>query len=135
MTHTSSVPLFWRTQKSRYTLTGTKCSTCNTAYFPPKAFCPKCRRKGDIQEFRFSGKGRIVSHTTIRIPPEGFQNYTPYIVAIIELDEGTMISGQVIDNPEDVEIGKRVRTVFRKFQEDGSSGLIQYGLKFEIADK
>ena len=134
MVHTSSVPLFWRIQKSKYTLTGTKCNTCNTAYFPPKGFCPVCRRKGDVQEFRFSGEGMIVSYTVIRIPPEGFQNYTPYSVAIIELKEGTTISGQVIGDPSEVEIGKKVKPVFRKMQESGESGLIQYGIKFEIVD-
>ena len=134
MTHTSSVPLFWRLQKNRYTLTGTQCKTCKTNYFPPKTFCPSCRRKGVIQEFRFSGEGKILSHTTIRIPPEGFQNYTPYAVAIIELKEGTTISGQVIGDPDKVRVGQSVRPVFRKMQEDGASGLIQYGIKFEIVD-
>lgn len=134
MVHRSSVPLYWRLQKSRYTLTGTKCHTCGTAYFPPKDFCPSCRRRGEIKEFRFSGRGKILSYTVIRIPPEGFEIYTPYAVAIIELKEGTRISGQVIGRPEDVEIGRPVRPVFRKIHEDGNSGLIQYGIKFEIDD-
>ena len=133
MTHNSSVPLFWRLQKSRYTLTGTRCITCNTAYFPPKDFCPSCRRKGEVKEFCFSGNGKIVSYTIIRVPPEGFQNYTPYAVAIIELDEGTRLSGQVIGDISKLDVGKRVRPVFRKIQEDGSSGLIQYGIKFELS--
>jgi uncharacterized protein len=134
MAYTSSVPLFWRLQKNRYTLTGTKCGTCNRAYFPPKSFCPDCRRKGDIQEFHFSGNGKIVSVTIIRIPPEGFDIYTPYAVAIIQLDEGSNISGQVIGNPEEVKIGQVVRPVFRKIQEDSKDGLIQYGVKFEVFD-
>ena len=134
MVHTSSVPLFWRLQKNRYMLTGTRCKICNTAYFPPKNFCPKCRRKGDIEELRFSGNGKIVSYTTIRVPPEGFENYTPYVVAIIELEEGGRISGQVIGELSDIVIGKAVKPVFRKIQEDGTSGLIQYGIKFEIVD-
>lgn len=134
MVHRSSVPLYWRLQRSRYTLTGTKCHTCNTAYFPPKNLCPNCRRKGDIKELKFSGKGKILSYTIIRIPPEGFEIYTPYAVAIIELEEGTTISGQVIGSPDNVDIGKSVRSVFRKMHEDGSSGLIQYGIKFELED-
>lgn len=134
MAHTSSIPLYWRLQKSRYTLTGTKCHTCSTAYFPPKDFCPSCRRKGDLREFRFSGNGKILSYTIIRIPPEGFDIYTPYAVAIIELDEGSRISGQVIGNPDDVGIGRKVRPVFRRLQEDNKDGLIQYGTKFEITD-
>jgi uncharacterized OB-fold protein len=129
--HRSSVPLYWRLQKSRYTLTGTKCSECSQAYFPPKDFCPSCRRKGRVEEFRFSGLGKVVSYTIIRVPPEGFEVYTPYAVAIIELDEGSMISGQVIGDPAEVKIDTRVRPVFRKMHEDGTAGLIQYGIKFE----
>lgn len=132
MTHSSSVPLYWRLQKSRYTLTGTKCNTCSSTFFPPKSFCPNCRRKGKIEEFQFSGKGKILSYTIIRIPPEGFQRYTPYAVAIIELEEGTTISGQVIGDPSKVEIGQAVGPVFRKMHEDNDDGLIQYGLKFEV---
>jgi uncharacterized OB-fold protein len=132
MTHTSSVPLYWRLQDQKYNLVGTKCVTCNTVYFPPKDFCPTCRRKGKIEQFKFTGKGKILSFTVIRIPPEGFEKYTPYAVAIIELDEGTRISGQIVDRIEEVEIGKAVETVFRKISEDGDSGLIHYGLKWRI---
>ena len=42
------------------------------------------------------------------------------------------VSAQVIGNPDGVRIGQKVRPVFRRLYEDGSSGLIQYGIKFEI---
>ena len=132
MTHRSSVPLFWRLKKARYSLIGSRCQTCGKAYFPPKAFCPECRRRGRVDDYRFSGRGRIESYTVIRVPPEGFES--PYAVAIIELEEGTRISGQIVGCPEDVEVGKRVKPVFRKISEDGRSGLIQYGMKWEIDD-
>lgn len=134
MTHTSSVPLYWRLQRQKYNLFGTRCSTCNNVYFPPKDFCPECRRKGKIEKFRFSGKGKIISYTIIRVPPEGFEKFTPYAVAIIKLDEGTRISGQIVDKVETVDIGKKVETVFRRISEDGESGLIHYGLKWRIVN-
>lgn len=129
-----SVPLFWRLKKSKYNLIGTKCTTCGNVYFPPKNFCPNCRRRGKVEDFQFSGSGKIVSYTIVRVPPEGFEKYVPYAVAIIRLDEGTNISGQIIGNVEKIEIGKRVKTVFRKMYEDGTEGLINYGIKFELAE-
>jgi hypothetical protein len=132
MTHTSSVPLYWRLQKQKYNLIGTRCTTCNNVYFPPKSFCPECRRKGKTEPFKFSGRGKIVTYTIIRVPPEGFEKNTPYAVAIIELDEGTRISGQIVGDISNVGIGKKVETVFRKISEDGESGLIHYGLKWNI---
>jgi len=135
MTHKSSVPLFWRLQKHRYSLLGSKCVTCNQTFMPPKTFCPDCRRSGKIENFQFSGNGKISSYTIIRVPPEGFDAHTPYAVAIIELDEGANISGQVIGDINRIEVGKMVRPVFRRLMEDGKDGVIHYGVKFEIVDK
>ena len=135
MTYKSSVPLFWRLKDSKYRLVGTKCTNCGTVFFPPRNLCTKCRSKGSIEELSFSGKGEIVSFTIIRSAPEGFEKYVPYTVAVIKLDEGTNISGQVVGNDlEAIKIGARVRPVFRRMYEDGDRGLIQYGVKF-ILDK
>jgi len=55
----------------------------------------------------------------------------PYVMAIIELDEGVRLTGQVIDcKPDDVKIGMRVAATFRKLGEDGRAGIIHYGYKF-----
>jgi uncharacterized OB-fold protein len=129
-----SVPLFWRLKKPKYNLTGTKCLKCSSVYFPPRNLCPKCRRGGDISEFQFSGNGKVLSYTIIRTPPEGFEHYVPYAVAIIRLDEGTDITGQIVGEIENLKIGSRVRPVFRKVYENGGDGLIHYGLKFELSD-
>ncbi len=130
----SSVPLFWRLRKSKYRLIGTKCATCSSVFFPPKYFCPACRRKGKIEDFQFSGNGTILSYTVIRAAPQGFEKITPYAVAIIKLDEGTNISGQIVSSIDSIKIGKRVKAVFRKMYEDGDDGLIHYGLKWEIIE-
>jgi len=134
MPHRSSVPLYWRLSKSRYTLTGTKCTRCGSVYFPPRSLCPKCRSKGNLEDFRFSGKGKIISWTVIRAPPEGFEQQTPYAVAIIELDEGAKITGQIVSDLDKIEVGKPVRAVFRRMYADGPDGLIHYGIKWDIAD-
>ncbi len=132
MTHTSSVPLFWRLKKSKYMLVGSKCQTCGQVFFPPRVICAKCRSRGKIVDYQFTGNGAIESFTVIRAAPEGFENLAPYAVAIIRLDEGTNISGQVVNSPEEVATGKRVRPVFRRITQDGDAGLIHYGIKWEI---
>ena len=129
-----SVPLFWRLKKSRYNLTGTRCTNCGSVFFPPRNLCPKCRRSGNVEDFEFSGNGKILSYTIVRTAPEGFEHYVPYAVAIIRLDEGANVTGQVVGDIEKVRTGKRVRPVFRKINEDGNDGLIHYGLKFELVE-
>jgi len=132
--HRSSVPLLWRLQESKYRLIGTKCTACNQLYFPPRNLCPTCRREGKIEQFQFSGIGEVVSYTIIRTAPSGFEKLAPYVVAIVKLDEGPNISGQIVGDKDMVEIGKKVRPVFRRMYEDGDDGLIQYGIKFQPAE-
>ena len=57
--------------------------------------------------------------------------YTPYILGIIELDEGPKLMGQLVGiDSENVKIGMPVEACFRKISEDGNSGIIHYGFKF-----
>jgi uncharacterized OB-fold protein len=125
-----SAPRFWRKIPHRYNLIGTKCENCNTYYFPPRLVCPPCRRKGVIREHQFEGKGKIVTYTTIYSAPEGFNKTTPYVLAIVQLDEGPKLTTQIVCDPSEVKIGTRVRSVFRKLGEEGPDGMIYYGTKF-----
>ncbi len=126
--------LYWRRIPQRYNLIGTECKTCGEKFFPPRNWCPACRRKGKIEELKFSGNGEIYSWTRIYATPEGFEYQKPYYFGIIKLDEGPLLAGQIVDcNPEDIEIGKRVKSIFRKIMELGEDGIIQYGYKFTPA--
>jgi len=127
-----NIPRFWRSIKSRYNLMATKCVKCGEIYFPPRRFCVKCRRQGTVEEMKLSGKGEIVTHTTIYTPPEGFEKQAPYIMAIVKLEEGPMVTTQLVDcEPGGIEIGMPVVSVFRKIREAGEGGLIHYGYKFK----
>lgn len=127
------LPSYWRLIKHRYNLIGTECENCKEKFFPPRKLCPNCRRLGKIKEFKFSGKGEIYSYTVIYSPPEGFEHLKPYVVAIIKLDEGPMITSQIVDcKPEDVAIGKKVEMVFRRIFSTGKEGSIRYGYKFKL---
>lgn len=130
-----AIPLTWRKIPERYRLLGTKCDTCNSVYFPQRTVCPKCRRKGKLTEMKFSGKGKIFSFTEVSAPPAGFEDQVPYILAVIELDEGARLTAQIVDaHKKDVKIGSRVEQVFRVIQRDDPEGLIQYGYKFRIVE-
>jgi len=128
-----SIPLTWRRIPERYRLEGVKCTNCGTNYFPKRPICTKCRRAGKLENTSFSGKGKIYSFTEITAPPEGFEDQTPYVLGIIQLDEGPRITGQIVGKSgNEVKIGDEVRTVFRIIQKDNPEGLIHYGFKFEL---
>ena len=65
----------WRHIQQRYNLIGTKCNTCGELFFPSRVVCPNCRRKGDLEPFQFSGKGKIYTYSVIRSAPDDFKNF------------------------------------------------------------
>jgi uncharacterized OB-fold protein len=128
-----AVPFHWRRFGERYRFEGSKCGHCGEYFYPKRETCPKCRRHGKVSMVKFSGKGKIYSFTVIRVPPEGFKIYAPYVVAIIELEEGTKILSQLTEcDPEEVKIGMKVRACFRKIRSEHDTGLILYGFKFRL---
>jgi len=83
-----------------------------------------------MEDYKFKGTGIVVTYTVIYNSTEDFKRQTPYTLAIIKLDEGPRLTGQVIVDPEDVEIGMRVKPVFRILGKEGDRGIIYYGTKF-----
>jgi len=127
------VARFWREIPQRYNFIGNKCGSCERVFFPPRESCPYCRRKsiGNIKEIKLTGKGEVVTYTIIHVGPEDFEEQTPYPIAIIKLEEGPQITAQIVDcSLDEVKIGMKVESTFRKIQQDGHAGAIYYGYKF-----
>ncbi len=82
--------------------------------------------------YGFSGLGEIYSFTTVMDAPEGFEESAPYVLALVKLDEGPMLTAQLTDisSPEQVQIGLRVEMVTRRIRTQGPDGIIEYGYKF-----
>lgn len=81
---------------------------------------------------RYSGAvlGTIYSYTVVQEVPVEFEDYAPYILALVELDDGVKVTAQLTDVDGDIHIGDRVEMVTRKLRTDGSRGMIVYGYKF-----
>lgn len=124
------LPRIWRLRSQRYKLEGTQCQGCQALSFPPVQICPHCRSL-DIAPYRFSGKGKVYSYSTVYNPLSQFTEFVPYIVALIDLDEGPRITAQLTDVTRDeVNIGMPVEMVIRKISEQSERGAIVYGYKF-----
>jgi uncharacterized OB-fold protein len=82
------------------------------------------------ERFTFAGTGEVFSFTTLQEPPEGFEDQAPYVLALVKLDEGPLITAQLTDLDGPVEIGDRVEMVTRRLTTEGGKGMIVYGYKF-----
>lgn len=127
-------PKYHREKPQRYRLEAGKCKQCGSIFFPPRLICPKCKSK-NFETVQLNREGKILTFTIIRVAPEKFSKETPYVVAIIELNDGVKITAQVTDCDVDkVEIGAKVKIVFRKIQDEGKWGLHCYGYKAIIIE-
>lgn len=122
-------PRYHREVPQRYRLEAGKCKGCGKISFPPRLVCPKCKSK-NFETVQLSREGKILTFTIIRVGPDKFSKETPYVVAIIELSDGVRLTAQITDcDVNKVEIGSKVKLVFRKIQDEGKSGLHCYGYK------
>ncbi|MEO0136977.1 MAG: Zn-ribbon domain-containing OB-fold protein [candidate division WOR-3 bacterium] len=122
-------PRYTREIPQRYRLEAAKCKNCGKIFFPPRLICSNCKSR-EFEKIKLPEEGKIVTYTTIRVAPEQFNTQVPYNIAIIELNNGVRVMAQVVDcKPEDMGIGKSVKMVFRKVQEEGEAGIICYGYK------
>lgn len=96
-----------------------RCRPCGEVHFMPRYLCPKCW-SDDLEWFDSAGVGVVHSFTVIRRAPlAAFASHVPYVLALIELDEGPrMVANVRGDDALDVAIGNRVRVVF----EDRANG-------------
>lgn len=90
------------------------------------------RSQQDVQteRFTFAGTGEIYSYTTVQEVPDGFEDQAPYVLALVKLDEGPLVTAQITDLDGLPAIGDRVEMVTRKLTTEGPRGMIVYGYKF-----
>ena len=86
--------------------------------------------KEQAELFALSGKGTVYSYTTVTAPAEPFDPFAPYVLALVQLDEGPLITAQLTDLDGEPQIGMRVELAIRKLRTDGPRGIIIYGQKF-----
>ncbi|MCY4464392.1 MAG: OB-fold domain-containing protein [Chloroflexi bacterium] len=74
--------------------------------------------------------GIVYSCTTVREAPGGFESQAPYQMALVQLEDGSLICAQLTDYDGEAQIGDPVEMVTRKLTTDGEQGMIVYGYKF-----
>lgn len=122
-------PRYWREVPNRFRLEAVRCSGCGKVTFPARRICPGCRGT-DLEKMRLSRKGKVVTSTVIRVPPDDFLMEAPYAMAVVETPEGARLMTQVVDcDPATVRPGMDLALEFRLIRKEGHSGIRCYGHK------
>ena len=89
-----------------------RCRECGRYQFYPRGHCAACFAP-DPEWVPASGRGRLHTYTTIqRTPNAEFAADCPYVLAIIELDEGPRMTARIIGKADDIACERRVHAVF-----------------------
>jgi hypothetical protein len=128
-----SVPRFWREIPQRYNLQASRCEVCAAIHFPPREVCPTCRRAsiGKMRPVKLSGRGTVLEWTRVHKSAPGYEMQVPYLLALVQTEEGPVVTGQVVDSAA-VQRGDSVQAVFRRLGQDGDAGVIYYGTKWQV---
>ena len=99
-------------------LMGSHCKACGETSFPPRADCGACM-SGEFELSEISGKGTLLTYTRIDAAPTGFDDVAPYVVGVVDLEEGGRLLawfGETIEEGA-IEIGMGLQVVPRIFEE------------------
>ena len=110
---------FWEAAKEKRLLLP-QCNHCGRFFFPPAQRCRYCLST-DIAWVESKGMGRIYSFVVYhRSYHPSFEADIPYVVAIVELDEGVRLLSNIVGTPpETVRCDQRVRVTF--MEREGAS--------------
>lgn len=101
-------------------LVSTRCKKCGAIYTPQRSLCVECYST-DMEWIELKGTGKLAAFSSINIgvnfmAEQGFDRNNPYVVGVIELDEGTRVNARIIgvdaNDPESIKIGTEMTASF-----------------------
>ncbi len=113
----------------RYRFEALKCKKCSKVAFPRRVRCDECGST-EFEKTKLPDSGKVVTYTIIRVAPKEFVDEAPYAIGIVELEDKTRLTAQIVDiDFEKLKIGTPVKLEFRRIQEAGEAGILCYGYK------
>jgi uncharacterized protein len=97
-----------------------RCGDCGRAQFYPRSVCRHCQST-KLADEACRGTGKVASYSVVhRAPIPSFRPDAPYVVALVDLDEGVRFLCNVVGcAPGEVRIGDAIELVFE--ERDGST--------------
>jgi uncharacterized OB-fold protein len=98
-----------------------RCATCARHVFYPRPACPHCGG-GELAWVAASGRARLHSFVISHMPAPGFEADVPYVIAIVELDEGPRMMTNLLGvapNPSDLRV--EMPLVLKVVERDGQA--------------
>ena len=107
-------------------LEGNKCGECDAIFLGVRANCSNCGARGAINPVKLSNKGKLYAYSIVFRTFPGID--VPYVSAIVDLEGGGTVKGNLINvepDPEKIQFDMPVEVVYKdalgRKDKDGNS--------------
>ena len=93
---------------------GHKCGNCSSIFLGEREVCSKCGTQGKMSATKLSNHGKLYVYSIVHRSFPGIE--VPYISAIVDLDGGGTLKGNLIGidpDPEKIQFGMPVEVVYK----------------------
>lgn len=90
------------------------CTECERFFFYPRTVCPECTSSA-IEWRTASGRGRLASYVISQRPSPGVREEAPFVIALVELEEGPRLMSILVDvepEPEHLALDQPLEVAF-----------------------
>lgn len=104
-------------------LAASRCQACDAIYLGQRDACGHCTVRGQMQPMRLGRQGTLYNYTIVYRSYPGIR--VPFISAIVDLDGGGTVKGNLLDiepDPARLSFGMPVKMVFRGAETANSEG-------------
>ena len=93
---------------------GYKCSSCGAIFLGERAHCSRCGARDAMVATRLSNRGKLYAYSIVYRSYPGIE--VPYVSAVVDLDGGGTIKGNLINvepDPEKITFDMPVEVVYK----------------------
>ena len=111
-------------------LEGQKCGACGSIFLGARDVCSHCTARDQMKATRLSNRGNLYVYSIVHRSFPGVD--VPYVSAIVDLEGGGTVKGNLIDvdpDPEKIRMGMPVEVVYQiapRKDRDGNEYLTYY---------
>ncbi len=96
-------------------LFGSKCQECGAVFLGERSVCANCMARDKMDRIQLANQGELYVYSIVHRSFPGIP--TPYVSAVVDLDGGGTVKGNLINiepDPSKIEMGMRVEVVYDK---------------------
>ena len=104
-------------------LEGHRCQSCSAIFLGKRSTCAKCGTRDRMEAIQLSNQGELYVFSIVHRSFPGIQ--TPYVSAVVDLEGGGTVKGNLINvppDPEKIRMGMPVEVIYQLAPQKDSEG-------------